>query len=267
MAFDANGDGRADLYVANYGEPNQLFISQGKKGGFVEQKSGPAVTGSKHSNGAVVLDANGDKWPDLYVVNNGQPNQLLINQKNGSFVEQQGGPAVSGSKASKGAVALNGDGALYVVNYREPNQLLLNDKKRGFVEPKSGPAVTGSKYSQDVVVLHANGDTAPDLYIVNFDQPNQLYLNDKKGGFVEQKIGPAVTGNSYSLGVVAVDVSGDGRSDLYVVNRGQPNQLFINQGKMKPPFFEEQMSGPAVSGSEDSYGAVAFFCNADGAQE
>ena len=186
----------------------------------LEVKSGPAVTGGKASNGGVTMDVNRDGAHDLYVVNDGQPNQLFLGKKNGGFVEQKSGPAVTGSKASGGAV-----------------------------------------------ILDANGDGWADLYVVNFDQPNQLYLNvySKNGSFVEQKSGPAVSGNSYSQGAVAVDVSGDGWSDLYVVNRGQPNQLFINQGKKGG--FVEQKSGPAVSGSTKSYGAVALDVNGDGAQE
>ena len=35
--------------------------------------------------GVVTADFNGDGWIDLYVANDGQPNQLWINQRNGAF--------------------------------------------------------------------------------------------------------------------------------------------------------------------------------------
>ena len=156
-----------------------------KNADFVEEEHGPVLSGSKKSCRAVAADVSGDGWDDLYVVNSpaGQPNQLFISQgTKGGFVEVTSGPAVSGSKASGGAVILdaNGDGwnDLYVVNTGEPNQLFHNDKNGGFAEQKSGPAVTGSKASGGAVVADVNGDGAPDLYVVNVGQPNQLFVND-----------------------------------------------------------------------------------------
>ena len=51
-------------------------------------------------------------WYSLYIVNYGQPNQLLLNDKNGSFVEKKRGSADTGSSYSQGVVAFdaNGDG-------------------------------------------------------------------------------------------------------------------------------------------------------------
>ena len=35
--------------------------------------------------GIAWVDVDDDGWPDLYVANDGNPNQLWINQKNGTF--------------------------------------------------------------------------------------------------------------------------------------------------------------------------------------
>ena len=51
-------------------------------------------------------------WCSLYIVNYGQPNQLLLNDKHGSFVEKKRDIAVIGKRNSLDVVAFdaNGDG-------------------------------------------------------------------------------------------------------------------------------------------------------------
>ena len=61
-------------------------------------------------------------------------------------------------------------------------------------------------------------------------QPSRLYHNNRDGTFTDvtaaagmaREFGPA-------LGVSTADFNGDGWSDIYVANDGQPNQLWINQ--------------------------------------
>ena len=38
--------------------------------------------------GVVCADFDGDGWPDIFVANDGQPNHLWINQKDGTFKEE-----------------------------------------------------------------------------------------------------------------------------------------------------------------------------------
>jgi hypothetical protein len=67
----------------------------------------------------------------------------------------------------------------------------------------------------------------------NYDAPTAdlLFRNDGHGAFVDisREAGlRAAVGNG--LGVIAEDVNGDGRVDLFVANDGMPNHLWINQG-------------------------------------
>ena len=98
---DVNGDGRPDIFVAGYADPNEpvpgslagfptniagvrdlLFLNEGRRTAFREVgvAGGPrgraaAATGSAPSS----LDYNGDGRPDLYVANDEDPNQLYEN--------------------------------------------------------------------------------------------------------------------------------------------------------------------------------------------
>ena len=103
------------------------------------------------------------------------------------------------------------------------------------------------------------------MYVANRLQPNQILFNDKKGGFVEVLSGPAVSGIQNSVAAVAFEhsVNADGFVDLYVVNSGQPNQLFLSDSR-KEGGFVEVTRGPAVGGGQTSLGAVAIDANTDG---
>ena len=96
---DVNGDRKLDLYMSNYGQANRLMIGDGM-GGFTEVTSGPAVSGSQNSFHTAIADLNGDRKPDLYTSNYGQPNRLLLGDGKGGFTEVKSGAAVSGNQAS-----------------------------------------------------------------------------------------------------------------------------------------------------------------------
>src|SRR5262249_8150241 len=142
--FDYDRDGRLDLFVANYVDlslaaaashpcrsdagfvdycgpltykplPSSLFHNRGD--GTFEDVSRRAGIAAAPSNGLGVVadDLDGDGWPDLYVADDGVPNHLWINRKDGTFVDQavEAGCAVNGEgnpTASMGLAAADFDG-------------------------------------------------------------------------------------------------------------------------------------------------------------
>ena len=91
-----------------------------------------------------------------------------------------------------------------------------------------------------VIFFDANGDGAPDLYLLNgrrltgpAQQPapiNSFYANDGKGHFTDATASSGLGDSRYSVGVCGADYDNDGDIDLYVTNFDGPNALYRNDG-------------------------------------
>src|SRR5262249_49475192 len=94
--------------------------------------------------GVSTADFNGDGWIDIYVANDGQPNQLWINQHDGTFRNTallagvavgEGGTAKSSMGVDAGDVDNDGDEDLLVTTLTgQGSDLVVNDGSGVFVE-------------------------------------------------------------------------------------------------------------------------------------
>jgi hypothetical protein len=102
VAADYDRDGRVDLYVTRPGKPKADSWVGGKSGfrsgnelwrnlgdwQFENVTDQANASGGRRSTfSAAWLDADGDGWPDLYVINEFGDGILLVNQRNGTFRE------------------------------------------------------------------------------------------------------------------------------------------------------------------------------------
>lgn len=75
-----------------------------------------------------------------------------------------------------------------------------------------------------------DGDGDPDLYAVDFEAPNRLFLNRGDGTFEEAAARAGVADeDGFGMGATFADFDADGDLDLHVTNRG-PDRLFVNRG-------------------------------------
>lgn len=97
----------------------------------------------------------------------------------------------------------------------------------------------------------------PDLFMVSQDGPNKLFRQNAPWQFedVTEEAGIVDT-ESWGSGAAFVDINGDGQLDLYVCNKGNPDEIYINQGK-------GTFSGGFVGGSKDPYRAPTMVAFAD----
>ena len=284
---DYDRDGWLDLFVGNYllysvagdidclsvtgqhdycppnsyrAQPDRLYHNRGN--GTFEDVTSRALVGGADGPalGVSTADFNGDGWIDIYVGNDGQPNQLWINQKNGTFKDTAfiSGAAVNGqgnSEASMGVDAgdydNDGDEDIFITNWLAQMNILYANMGGGVFEDRKaasglGPpslAKTGFgaawfDYDNDtwLDLLTANGSVSIIEAQARVNDPfplkmlNQLYRNLGNGRFedVSAKAGKAFTLNDVSRGAAFGDIDNDGDEDVVIGTAAGPARLLIN---------------------------------------
>jgi hypothetical protein len=212
VAADFDDDGWPDLYVANDGAANQLWINR-RDATFEDRGllSGTAYNAEglpEGSMGVAAGDFDGDGDEDLFVTNlPRETNTLYVNQGKGLFqdaTDAWGLGVPSATRTGFGADWLDYDGDgrldLFVAN----------------------GAVT--------LVEALRGEPRP------FHEKNQLFHNPGRPPFREAsaEAGAALGLSEISRGAAVGDVDNDGDVDLLVMNNGGPVRLLLNTSPPRP---------------------------------
>jgi len=190
-------------------------------------------------------DVDGDGDVDLVVSNDHSPNQLLLNDGTGSFVDATAGRLVTPSggfpsnASYEGDLAdLDGDGDLDLVfcnDHNLANRVYLNDGL-GFFTDVTASALPGHlEWSIDQVLGDFDGDGDVDWYVSNDSgqggpgQVSRLYLNDGHAVFQDVSATNLPAGSRGDYRSFAVDLELDGDLDI-VLPRNAGAQVLVNQG-------------------------------------
>jgi len=208
VAADFNADGWADVYVANDGEPNLLWINQ-QNGRFRNTAllAGAALNGLGSAQGSMGVDAgdfDNDGDEDLFVTNlPGEGNTLYVNEGSGLFEDRTarvglGVPSLPHTGFGAGWFDFDNDGWL--------DLLVANGAVR---------IVEDSSRATDVFPLH---------------ERNQLFRNLGTGRFeqVTARAGAVFELSEVSRGAAFGDLDNDGDVDVLVTNNNGPARLLIN---------------------------------------
>jgi len=238
---DVDGDGRPDLFFANYG-PDRLLLNRG--GGRFEAAPGPSPwAGPFWSSSAAFCDFEGDGDLDLYVAH---------------YLDYDPGQACF---APNGAVAYCApnvfDGVLDHL-YRNDGHGSMTDisEAAGIVLPDGGRGAKGL----GVVCADLTGDGRLDFYVANDRESNQLWANHGDGRFVDEAVlrGTAVNRHGRpeaSMGIAVGDIDGDHTLDLLLTHlEGENNTVY---GGALPRFRDVT---PRTGMATDDFAHTGFGC-------
>jgi hypothetical protein len=307
---DYDRDGDLDLFVANYLDftiagnkrcndalgardycsprsyrpvPDRLYRNDGR-GRFTDVSDAAGITKADGAGlGVSTGDYNGDGWLDLYVANDATPNQLWINQRNGTFKDEGllSGSALNAAGNPEGSMGiasgdfdLDGDEDLFVTNIvGETFVLYVNDGRGAFDDARDRiglAARTAASTGFGTDWFDYDNDGWLDLFMANgavniveaqrgekfpFRMRNQLFRNTGAGRFEETSKagGPAFDRAEIGRGAAFGDIDNDGDIDFVVTNNNGPVRLLLNQAGARNHWVEVRLQQP--QGNRLGFGA------------
>lgn len=281
---DLDGDGLLDLYVINYVDyafdrhrdcraagsgrldycspsayapaSDRLYRNLGD-GSFADVSESAGISPYPQPGlGVITADFDRDGRLDVYVANDGEPNQLWLNQGEMRFVDDAllagnavnaGGAAEAGMGVDAADFDRNGALDIFLTHLvRETNTLYANDGKGWFTDVTAAkglgtPSLPKTGFGTAFVDFDLDGWL--DLFVVNggvtieadraaagdpfpYHQTDQLFRNEK-GRFTDLSAaaGAALAEPHTGRGAAFADFDNDGRVDIVTANNNGPAKL------------------------------------------
>ena len=246
--------------------PNRLF-RQTAAGKFEEVENAAGLADAGYGHGVALGDVDNDGDVDVYVTNYGR-DAFYLNQGDGTFVDRTTAAGFQGDQWSSAAAFVDydqdGDLDLLVVHFATfdatrkcggsaggvdidycgphlftglPDQLYRNNGDGTFTDVSAAAGITVAARGWGVIATDLTGDSRPDFYVCNDEEPNQLWVNNGDGTFLDEAVFRGVAFNGFgrpeaSMGVTLGDVDGDQTLDLFMTHvTSETNTLYTLDGE------------------------------------
>ncbi len=271
---DLEGDGSLSLYITAVGSGGEgaLYQYQKETSSFLQAQN-TGIDGVK-AIGAYFGDYDADGDPDLYLTCVG-PNRLYRNDGNAHFtdVTEVTGTA-GGDFLSVGAAWADadhdGDLDIYVANFSSltkngaPNVLWRNNGDGSFSEVAVSSGIDGGNASSvSVVFMDIDDDRDLDIYLINYDSPNRIFLNDRVSQYTDAtSLFPELADDGPGLGALVGDLDLNGKEDILLLRGPKSSRLFLQT--KRGHFIEDFVFGSMVQNLGGAAGGMLGDVDLDG---
>jgi hypothetical protein len=321
--LDYDRDGRLDLFISNYidydpawdctapgggkdycapsvfaGTCSKLFHNLGPgPGGATRFEDVSLASGIARipgpGLGVTVADFDGDGWPDIFVANDGKPNRLWINQRDGTFKEEaisrgiaytMNGKAYAGMGIAIGDAHNDGLLDLYVTHLTAEMNTFWKQGPRGHFRDETnnwGGAATawrGTGFGavmadfdldgfQDIAIVNgrvSKGERRPALGLPAFWEPyaerNQILANDGGRRFrdISPQNDPFCGTPNIGRGLACADLDGDGAPDLVMTAVGGRSRVYRNVCPNRGHWLKVRCVDPKLNRDADGAEVTVF---------
>jgi uncharacterized protein (TIGR03437 family) len=231
LSADFNGDGKADLAVANSSSSTISVFTGNGDGTFQPAVTWDAGIGPQH---LAYGDFNGDGKLDLAVIHRGTSVVSILSGKGDGTFQPRVDYLAGLAPETLSVVDIYGDGKLDLLAGGGSDYLavLVGNGDGTFQAP---PAYAAGSGPQAVATADFNGDGIPDLVTANATSNDVSVLLGAGGAkfqpAIESSVGPGATSQPpQPVDVVAADFNGDGKPDVAVADQ-ETNDVSILVGK------------------------------------
>jgi enediyne biosynthesis protein E4 len=234
---DIDNDGDQDLFVTTVKFGNALFENDGK-GSFKDISQAAGVDYKGHSSGATFFDYDRDGKLDLFVANIG---------------------IYTSDEKGRGGFYLGLKDAFSGHNFPERSELSRLYRNLGnnkFQDVTQATGLRDGGWNGDASFNDMNGDGFPDLYVLNMQGDNRVWINQGGKTFADQteKYFPATPWGA--MGIKFFDPDRDGDADIYITD------MHSDMAREVPPAYEKIKGRlPDHWNGQNNIAGNAFFMN------
>jgi enediyne biosynthesis protein E4 len=212
------------------------------------------------SLGIAILDYNNDRWPDILLANDTQPNKLYLNKHDGTFDEKgvsagiafsEDGVARAGMGVDAADYDRSGRPSLIITNFANQMLSLYHNEGNGLFVDEAPSSDVGRATLVTLgfgcFFFDYDNDGWPDIFVsdghiedqiekvqkrVSYAEPPHVFRNLGGGKFVEatQSLGSAFATPKVGRAAGYADIDNDGALDVLMTTNGGRVYLFHNEG-------------------------------------